>query len=314
MRMITGPPCTSQGSTPVTTYPLTTPLASRHCLGAAQFLLTRSKSQSKQHRDYRGCRTMSAAAVVDAKYPEAVQKLWPSQPTLYDSPVSNNGARARYIIYKKGLEGDVTIKSPNDLGGLKSTEYRTLNPQGLMPLLLMPDGTALYESEIIASYLLDKYYDRGPAMIPSTPELRAKARLVARIVDLYMTPIQACMYRAMPAEERAAKLKQLNEQLAVLEGMVEGPYVLGDVLSGADAAVFPTLVFMDNMLTEYFGWDMWGSRPNLHRYYQTIKADPAGAKVIKEMEDALLVWKENKRWENLGILEQLKEPSFQWAY
>lgn len=83
--------------------------------------------------------------------------------------------------------------------------------------------------------------------------------------------VQACMYRAMPAEERAAKLKQLSDQLAVLEGMVTGPYVLGDMLSGADAAVFPTLVFMDNMLPAYFGWDLWSSRPNLLRYYKTMK-------------------------------------------
>lgn len=52
------------------------------------------------------------------------------------------------MIYKKGLEGDVLIRSPNDLGGLKSAEYRTLNPQGLMPLLLLPDGTSFYESEV----------------------------------------------------------------------------------------------------------------------------------------------------------------------
>ncbi len=42
--------------------------------------------------------------------------------------------------------------------------------------------------QIIASYLVDKYYDVGPSLRASTPELRAKARLAARIVDLYITP------------------------------------------------------------------------------------------------------------------------------
>lgn len=45
-----------------------------------------------------------------------------------------------------------------------------------------------------------------------------------------------------------------------------------------------------------------------------LQEDPAGGKVIKEMEDALQVWKDNKRWENLGILDQVKDTSLQWAY
>ena len=66
-----------------------------------------------------------------------------SVPTLFDMPVSNNGARCRIIIYKKGLSltDDVLIKSPVDLGGLKSPEYLALNPQGLMPLLVTPEGS-----------------------------------------------------------------------------------------------------------------------------------------------------------------------------
>ncbi|PNH07946.1 hypothetical protein TSOC_005538 [Tetrabaena socialis] len=31
---------------------------------------------------------------------------------LYDVPVSNNGARNRYIIRRKGLEGEIDIVSP----------------------------------------------------------------------------------------------------------------------------------------------------------------------------------------------------------
>lgn len=43
---------------------------------------------------------------------------------------------------------------------------------------------------MIESYLLDKFQAVGPALLPPTPELRAKAALAARINDLYITPIQ----------------------------------------------------------------------------------------------------------------------------
>lgn len=68
--------------------------------------------------------------------------------TLYDVPVSNHGARNRYIIKKKGLEDDILIASPQAIGGLKSPEYLALNPQGKMPLLILEDGTPLPESEV----------------------------------------------------------------------------------------------------------------------------------------------------------------------
>jgi glutathione S-transferase len=56
-----------------------------------------------------------------------------------------------------------------------------------MPILLLPDGTSLPESEVITQYLLDKC---GGGMQAATPELRAIAALAARIHDQYITPIQ----------------------------------------------------------------------------------------------------------------------------
>jgi hypothetical protein len=51
------------------------------------------------------------------------------------------------VVYKKKLENEIDIKSPQDIGGLKSDAYLSLNPQGKMPLLVLPDGTAIAESE-----------------------------------------------------------------------------------------------------------------------------------------------------------------------
>jgi glutathione S-transferase len=55
---------------------------------------------------------------------------------LYDVPVSNHGARCRFIVKLKQLESVVRVVSPSEIGGLKSDTYRELHPQGKMPLLV----------------------------------------------------------------------------------------------------------------------------------------------------------------------------------
>lgn len=94
------------------------------------------------------------------------------------------------MVYKKGMDKDCDIVAPSQLGGLKSPGYLALNPQGKMPLLVMPDGTSLPESEVIVSYLLDKYSGVGPSLRASTPELRARGALATRIHDIYIASIQ----------------------------------------------------------------------------------------------------------------------------
>lgn len=52
----------------------------------------------------------------------------------------------RFVIYKKKL--DVDIQPPTAIGGLKSEAYLACNPQGKMPLLVLPNGTSIPESEV----------------------------------------------------------------------------------------------------------------------------------------------------------------------
>lgn len=40
-----------------------------------------------------------------------------------------NGTR-RFVIYEKGIEEDVDIVSPMEVGGIKSPEYLQMNPHG----------------------------------------------------------------------------------------------------------------------------------------------------------------------------------------
>ncbi|KXZ55975.1 hypothetical protein GPECTOR_2g1527 [Gonium pectorale] len=239
-----------------------------------------------------------------------------SRPTLYDLPVSNNGARNRYIIRKKGLTEEIDIVSPQTIGGLKSPQYLALNPQGKMPLLITADGTPLPESEVISQYLLDKYSGRGASLVASTPEGRAKAALATRIHDVYIVPIQGAMYRTMDsAETRAKQIEQIAFQLDVLEGIVQGPYVAGSEVTAADAALFPTFVFFEFILPTYFGWaDVFAGRPKLGAWWAAMKADPVAAQIMEEVRGGLRGWAANNRWRDQGIEAHVADKSFKWAY
>ena len=258
-----------------------------------------------------------------------------SKPTLYDVPVSNNGARVRLLLYWKGLESSFRVENPSALGGLKSEAYLALNPQGKMPLLVVPsddadDSLAIPESEVIAQYVLHAYADVGPALIPEDPKQRALAALVTRVHDVYIAPIQGCMYRGpMPTSKRAEDLAAVAKQMDVVErvfadaarfqssknGNEGGPFVCGESPCFADAALFPTYVFLERILPRYFGWDdVFANRPRTKTWFRAMARDECGARVLGEIRAGLDEWHDAGRWEKTGVLEAVKDDTYTWKY
>jgi glutathione S-transferase len=240
---------------------------------------------------------------------------------LYDVPVSNNGARNRLIIYWKGLEDQFAITNPSEIDGIKSPRYLAMNPQGKMPLLVTADGLALPESEVISQYICHAFAENsGPELIPEDPETRAICALATRIHDLYVVPIQGCMYRAgYDVKTRADQLAEVVKQLDVIEGVMnlrtDGPFVGGREPSTADAALFPTYVFIEYILPKHFGWtDVWAGRPTTAKWFEAMKLDTCGARVYGEVRGGLEAWEENGRWDTVGVTEAVKDTSFKWAY
>jgi len=219
--------------------------------------------------------------------------------TLYDMPVSNNGARCRIILYKKQLE-NVAIAPPSELGGLLSEDYLRRNPQGKMPLLTTDCGLNLAESDTIARYLLSQYANKGPSFQPDNP----KSNLIARIHDMYLTTIQGCLYKPAPPfgifGTRKAAIAEFVKQLQVIEDLVEtsGTYLLGDEVSLADATLFPSLVFANHMLPKF---DVSPALPpKLAKYYQEVTVNDASfARVQQEIMSGLNAWEERNRWDPL---------------
>jgi glutathione S-transferase len=315
-----------------------TTAASRRCAATASaaasmklytVVRARAARRSPAAPALRGCGARREQPRADAPRPRAAPQ-----------PVSNFGARPRLVVAWKGLEAQVQVASPADLGGLKSAEYLALNPQGKMPLLVLPDGRALPESEVIVGYLLDVFSSVGPSLVPPTPGARATAALATRLHDTYLGPLQGAMYKEMEAAQRAAQLSELARQLAVLEAALDagGPYVAGAALSSADAALFPTFVFYTCMLPQHFGWrGIFEGKPRLARWWAAMCADPAAAGVRADIQAGLAKWEEAQRWEKvreragagvcmmlaltrlcgapqLGITAQVADNRYQWAY
>lgn len=236
--------------------------------------------------------TVAAATTTSANHKQS----------LFDMPISNNGARCRIILYKKGIpESEVKVVPPSEVGGLTSETYCTINPLQKMPALSCSQtGLKLYESDTICRYLLTKYANEGPSFQLDNP----KSNLIARIHDMYMTTIQTCMYRPPPFGPfgtRKEAIAEYQRQMKVIDDLIdpsEGMYLCGAEVSLADATVFPSMVFANHILPKF---DIDPPLPTkLATWFNSLKEnDPAFRKVYDEMMSGLQVWEERKRWDNI---------------
>ena len=182
-----------------------------------------------------------------------------------------------------------------------------------MPLLVLPCGTPIPESDTISRFLLDEFGGEGPSFDPGSPLLRARSDLAARLLDIYVTPKQGCLYKEMPAAERAEGIREIAFQLDAIEAVLSdgaGARVCGDRPSLADSALFPTLCFLVDLLPAVYGWtvdDVFRNRPKLRAHWlEMSERDAAGKRVVAEMREGLRGWTEGGRFENLGIAAQVK--------
>lgn len=258
---------------------------------------------------------------------------------VYDMPVSNHGARVRYVAYAKGIRDQLRFESPSNIGGLKSAEFLALNPQGKIPLLVAEDGNVLPESDTICRYLLETYSDRTPSFVPKDMNSRYLSETIVRFHDLYIAPIQgvgvscfasaflilsvACMYRApgsifsVYGTDRKAALTELLRQLKSIDstvktfrekrGVTGGSFLCGDV-SLADATLFPTMVFCDFMLPQFFKLprDRYMGA-TLSQWWEFMLLEPVAREVRGEMLEALVGWERSGRF--APIMQEMEKVS-----
>src|SRR5476649_2781444 len=93
---------------------------------------------------------------------------------------SSASRRVRLCVAEKGLKFESVLV---DLTKMEhhSPAYLKLNPNGVIPLLILNDGRSLYESGTICEYLDETFPE--PPMRPADPYERATMRNWIRHVD-----------------------------------------------------------------------------------------------------------------------------------
>jgi maleylacetoacetate isomerase len=193
-------------------------------------------------------------------------------PTLYGFWRSLATYRVRVALALKGV---AAREVPIDLlkGEQLSEEYRKLNPQGVVPALVIDEGPPLFQSMAILEYLEETYPQ--PGLLPADGRGRARVRGLTQIAVADGHPIITPRVRSYLESElrldEAARTRWcahwMGEALKALEGHLArdrdtGKFCHGDTPTLADIGLASQVVGAKN----YFGWDT-GVVPTVMRVF-----------------------------------------------
>ncbi|HEX8417422.1 MAG TPA: maleylacetoacetate isomerase [Methylobacterium sp.] len=163
---------------------------------------------------------------------------------MYGNWRSAAAFRVRIALNLKGIAYEETFIDL-DAGDQHRPAFRAINPQGAVPAVFDGDGPALTQSLAILDYLEDIHPE--PALLPSEPRARARARSLAQVVACDTHPLYVPRVRnhlmevyRVPRERMldfvrhwfGTGLQTLETRLTTEAGT--GRYAQGDAVSHAD--------------------------------------------------------------------------------
>ncbi len=210
---------------------------------------------------------------------------------VYDSFGPNPRALRMFL-----LEKNVTLPSaPVDLlaGENRAEPYTAKNPGGQLPALELDDGRVIGETVAIFEYLEEKH--PKPALVGSTPEERAEARMWQRRIELNITEhlyngfryaegIELFRSRMRVLPEAADGLKAIvRDKLEWLDTLLAGKrFIAGDRFTIADLILYCALDFGASV-----GQPPDPKLPNLHAWLARVAARPSAEGSLHPMAGAI---------------------------
>ena len=188
---------------------------------------------------------------------------------LYGVSISNYFSTVKAALVEKQITFEEVSTFPSD-----KPEVTALSPMGKVPYIEV-DGAALSETNVIFDYLEDTKPE--PALYPSDPWQRAKAKEIIRTVELYIdAPARkhiASVYFGQPVDDslREPVKNELDKGLKAFKALaVYGPYVAGEAFGFADIAAYFQLRFANLHTAKVYDWDFIAEDQQLSDYVNLV--------------------------------------------
>ena len=166
---------------------------------------------------------------------------------LYSYFRSSAAYRVRIALNLKGIAYEtVSVHLVKDGGHNKRPEFRAVNPQMRVPVLVTPGGERLLQSLAIIEYLDETQPE--PPLLPKDPVGRAKVRALADLIACDIHPLNNTsplryLKNTLGQEQSAIDAwyhHWVIEGFEALEALIEpGPYACGPQVTLADICLVP---------------------------------------------------------------------------
>jgi glutathione S-transferase len=150
----------------------------------------------------------------------------------------------QFLLDEMGVPYSSNWMTPDEV---RSDNFRTQSPCGLIPALLMPDGRTLFESAAIFAYLATAHPDTRISPRPGTFDFGVYLSWL-NLMSTNIYPVTSMAYGGGgygETDEQAAIIKRKAEDVmmrgfTVIEDRLAhaGPYVMGKGFSGLDIYLF----------------------------------------------------------------------------
>ncbi len=194
---------------------------------------------------------------------------------LLGSPASPYARKARLVLLEKGIAHDYQTDSPRQTDSVAAR----MNPLARIPVLILDDGTTLFDSPVIAEYA-DSLNDT-PILIPRhDPLARAQVKCGEALADGIMDAAVAIRLDSLRPDQQQDHEAVVRHRTAVMRSLAFAAerlgkgnlFLCGEQLSLADYALVSALIYLDLRLADITWRD---NHPPLKAWFDRIHSRPA---------------------------------------
>jgi glutathione S-transferase len=197
---------------------------------------------------------------------------------LISATPSPYARKVRIALAEKGLPFELMTEVPWD----RTTSTPKYNPLEKLPVLILEDGSSVYESSFILQYLELKYPQ--PPLLPADVDGTIAARRLEVLCDGICDAVVLSFFEQMRSEQGRSQ-HWLDRQRRKIEGAVremarlvgDRPFAVGDEFGLGDIAVGTALGYLGVRFLEF---DWRSQYPDLAAFSARIEARPSFANTV----------------------------------